>query len=189
MKLSERVAELMKGRKVQLHPWQIDWLAELVAPLNSGDKRILEVGTGTGTSLLTMVLTAPDAWYTTIDIVDRSPIVALAQPWCKHRIAAYTGPSTEYVKYISAGYDFIFIDADHRHTGLDLPWFNHLHPGGTILFHDYSDAEVWVRNAVDALGMSLGRTPDLKRVYDGIGMAGYTRREGERWLTIAPQAT
>lgn len=84
---------------------------------------------------------------------------------------------------------FIFVDGDHRAEAVrhDMGWFNYLASGGLILFHDYSPAGSArpcpdVHDTLNAARDALGRDFDvLVASDDGVGMAGWVRRDGEVW--------
>ena len=90
-------------------------------------------------------------------------------------LAGYKGPA----------FDVVFVDGDHKQVARDLPWFNWIHPGGLMLFHDYSPAESThacppVYDVVNARAIRLGRELDVLLVDDTLaGIAGFYKQKWE----------
>lgn len=170
--------------KAGLLDYQGHALAVLARDVNKPKARILEVGTNHGYSAAVMRLAAPQATIVTLEPVRevrkkaRENLEGMAITVDPHTSAAYLEEST-------GRYDLIFVDGDHKHIGVDLPWFNHLRRGGLILFHDYSpeDAEHPCPPVYKALTEGfLERPPDILIRDDGLtGMAGWYRRQGESY--------
>jgi predicted O-methyltransferase YrrM len=152
-----------------------------------GGGRVLEIGTGFGSSTYMLSKAWPLVEIVSLTISERE--AEQARGFLKR---AGMAPVTVLVKS-SLDYlaetggrpwrDLIFVDGDHRRAAADLVWFNALKPGGALLFHDYSpQACPPVYAAVNALGACLGREPDVLLMdTDRIGLAGFYRREGEQW--------
>lgn len=175
---------------MQMLPWQmlalygLAWKQSKVCERTG--MRILEIGTGHGSSAYMLAKAAP-----TEEIVSLTASIRegdLARTFLKGAVGDQVRvlPSLSLAHYaatVGQTWDVIYVDGDHRNCARDLVWFNRLRPGGLILFHDYSPKAcppVW--DAVGVLGQALGRAPDVALMdTDGIGMAGYYRQEGDQW--------
>ncbi len=96
--------------------------------------------------------------------------------------------STALLPVVGVRFDLIFVDGDHKRVRADFPYFNHIRPGGLIVFHDYSP-ETSVRacppvyEGLNLMRERLGRDFDVLVVDSGgVGMAGFVRRTGEEWV-------
>lgn len=140
---------------------------------------ILDIGTfkGYSASILAQtgrpVITLNPAW--------REAVAAASNlaPW--RNVAVLGVPSWDYLAQCQGSrFGLVFVDGDHKRALRDAAWFDRLSVGGLILFHDVETAGV--AKAVDALGVKLGRAPDVAITdTDGVSMAGYCRRRGELW--------
>jgi predicted O-methyltransferase YrrM len=177
---------------MQMLPWQMVALYGLAWDQAHGlaDRlggRILEIGSGHGGSAYMIVRAWPWAQFISLTISSTEARIAaeyLAKEGGPHVHILVTASSEFLAGHNGLPLDLIYVDGDHRHCAADLAWFNHLADKGLILFHDYSpQACPPVYAAVNALGQALGREPDVVLMdTNEIGMAGFYRREGERWL-------
>ncbi|MEV7230540.1 O-methyltransferase [Polymorphospora sp. NPDC051019] len=82
-------------------------------------KRVLEVGTFTGYSSLSMIeVLPPDAEITTCEISQEHADIArkhIAAAGYGDRISVRVGPALETVSTLTGPYDFVLLDADQRH--------------------------------------------------------------------------
>ena len=175
---------LTKAKEIrgQLLPYQAALLFELVEAYNYTGAQILEIGTLAGYSAAIMAQAAPEAKITTINAAKHEIPQAVENLMPYSNVQVRYGVSWELLAaYPDPAFDVVFVDGDHKHAGLDAPWFNKLRPGGLILFHDFTP--VGSKPVVDAvmwMARKLGRAPDVV-VQDskGVGMAGFYRRGGE----------
>ena len=175
---------------MQMLPWQMVALYGLAWTKSRFCERtgirLLEIGTGHGSSAYMLAKAAPTA-----EIVSLTASVRegdLARTFLRGAVGDQVRvlPSRSLAYYaatVGQTWDLIYVDGDHRNCAKDLVWFNRLWDWGLILFHDYSPKAcppVW--DAVGVLGQSLGRAPDVELMdTNGIGMAGFYRKEGEQW--------
>lgn len=109
-----------------------------------GCKRVLEFGTFTGYSALTMAENLPeDGTVTTIDINPQTSSIA-KEFWLKsthgHKITQKMGAGLEVMESINERFDLIFIDADKNNYLNYLKWsLNHLTQQGFIV----TDNTLW----------------------------------------------
>lgn len=180
------------GMKREIAAYQAAALYALVKPYDGG--RILEIGTAWGYSAAIMAFAAPKA-----QIITLNPNVAEAKI-ARQNLDSFKNVTVEILKsweylggYQGAPFDFIFIDGDHKRVKADLPFWEHLAPGGTMLFHDYSPLGATegkggcgrecppVYEAVNWFAGELDKTePDILVVDDGnVGMAGFIKPKGK----------
>jgi len=155
---------------------------------------ILEIGTAWGYSAAILSMAAPQAMITTLN---PKPTEV---PYARKHLAPYTNVSVEQVcswDYLSeptGPLSMVWVDGSHDQVRRDFPWFNRLHAGGLMLFHDYapdgsSRPCQCVYDAVNELRDALGRDYDVLVSDDtGTGIAGFYKREGEAWPTEQPQS-
>jgi len=167
--------------KREIAAYQAAALYALTKPYDGG--RILEIGTAWGYSAAIMAKAAPKA-----QIITLNPNVEEARTARKYlepykNVTVETLKSWEYLQeYKGAPFDLIFVDGDHKRVRADLPFWEHVAPGGTFFFHDYSPdgtprACPPVYEAVNAFTIELGKTePDILVVDNkGVGMAGFVK--------------
>lgn len=157
----------------------------LASEHNRASANILELGSAVGYSASMLAQGAPLARITTLN--PRPGEYELAQanlePWPNVQVIAMCSWDYDAV-YYGPAFDFIFVDGNHGKILQDMPWFNKLKIGGTILFHDYGPVYyIPIYEAVNNFAAKLGRTLDIM-VMDtetSDGIAGLTRRAGEKW--------
>lgn len=139
-------------------------------------KRVLEIGTYHGATAAKLAAVAPEAVVTSLDIFRG----VSATNWFRNRRRnqrLYVGTAQQLEAEGAAGFDLIFVDADHRHG----PCLADLHcaermlaPGGRLFVHDYdlgrwpgvvkaveefTASPVWRGSGVADLLMELVREP------------------------------
>lgn len=185
--MNANIPQIPLDRKMQMLPWQMCALYVLAADYCRPAGRILEIGTGFGTSAYMLAKARPLASIESLTINEREAAMAngFLQNMVGDRVQIMVRPSSEHWRLSHVRYDLIFVDGDHKRCHADLPWFNRLREGGLILFHDYSpQACPPVYAAVGELGQAVGREPDVALMdSNGIGMAGFVRSKGETWPT------
>ena len=167
----------------QLLPYQATALFELVHSYAGRGAHILEIGTAAGYSAAVMAQAAPDAQIVTLNAAAHEIQAAIKNLRPYPNATVRLGRSWEILpKYEGPALDVIFVDGDHRRAALDVPWFNWAAVGGLMLFHDFTrSGSMPVVIAVRGMAIALGREPDvLIEDSNGIGMAGFYRREAER---------
>ena len=98
--------------------------------------------------------------------------------WTQRNVQVLAKASEEFQQEVArrgVGVDLVFVDGDHHHCELDMPWWEVLKPGGLMLFHDYTRKYQSVVTCVDGLVKRLGKErPDILLVNgkNGQGMAG-----------------
>ncbi|MDD5059297.1 MAG: class I SAM-dependent methyltransferase [Sideroxydans sp.] len=175
---------LMPG--AQMRAYQMLALYGLVRQFNSAGMAILEIGTGHGNSAYMLSKAAPEARIVSLSLNKHEAWPAQHALWraqCGNvqvrvmRSDRYRRASPDVL------WDMIYVDGDHKHILVDMPWWNRVRPGGLMVFHDYSkQACPPVFQALNDWRQRLGREFDVLVVdSEGIGMAGWYRREGELW--------
>jgi len=145
-----------------LYGWESVALSVFVKGVLPADAKIVNVGSGVGTSGLSMKLGNPKANITTVDISAGGPLGGLENERNAFEKAPgvplptqVLGDSSTIGKTWKGGdLDLVLIDGDHSREGItkDIDaWYPHVKAGGYIGFHDYQ-ALVWadVKNVVDA---------------------------------------
>lgn len=175
--------DLPKSQHMQMLPWQMYALHVLAEGQCAKGGAILEIGTGFGTSAYMMARAAPFVLITSITNNVKEAAMARRFLAGKRATVLTVDSAAYFAQSADTRWDMIYLDADHKRCADDLPWFNRLRAGGLMLFHDYSPVACPpVFAAVGALGKALGREPDIDLIdSDGIGMAGFIRREGDAW--------
>jgi len=183
-KILKRVRSRVPALKREIAIYQAAALYTAVRPLRGQAARILEIGTAWGYSAAVMAEAAPDA-----QIITLNPLVeeaTIAQEHLRHypNVTVKMEKSWEYLKQNDGkAYDFIFVDGDHKRVRLDLPWWDRLKVGGSILFHDYAPEGSYracppVYNALNDFASTLGHEFDYLIVDDGnVGMAGFIKEQ------------
>lgn len=171
---------------MQMLPWQMLALYGLAWRQCRKGGRILEIGTGFGSSAYMLAKAAPAA-----EIVSLTANVSegdMARQFLRSAVGEQVKvlnvlSLAHYAATVGQTWDLIFVDGDHRNCQRDLVWFNRIGVGGLILFHDYSPSACPpVYAAVGKLAWHLHRDPDVRLLDDDdIGMAGFYRQEGESW--------
>ena len=164
-------------------PYQMVALFGLATRYNRKGARILEIGTGHGSSAFMISRAASRAAIVTLTVNALEANRArsgLARAGCTN-VNIIVERSVEYFKRGVEAWDAIFVDGNHKHIAADLPWFNRLQVGGFFLCHDYSqDSNPIVYTVLNGLADRLGRGFDVSVIDElRLGMAGFYRRDGE----------
>ncbi len=102
-------------------------------------KSILEIGTANGCSGIGMLLEAPSARLTGIEINEDIVLEAkqnLKDFGLSDRARFFVGDANEIVPQLTGKYDFIFLDGPKGHYKQYLPWLLPLLNAGGVLFAD-----------------------------------------------------
>lgn len=185
-------AKLPTGMQYQLRPYQMLALFGLATAYVARGSRILEIGTGHGASGVMLAQAASGAQILSLTTSAKEAKLA-AENWQAARlpnISAATWASWDYLVSPARArdpLDMVFVDGDHNRIVLDMPWFNELKVGGLFVCHDYSPvgargASPIVYEVLNRFRDQLGRDLDVEIIDElQTGMAGFYRREGERW--------
>jgi predicted O-methyltransferase YrrM len=143
---------------------------------------VLDIGTFKGYSASLLAQAQPSQPVVTLNPCEAEAAEAMGYlaPW--RNVTVLIAASWDVLDWYSGpDLSLVFVDGDHKQAARDVPWFDRLRVGGLLLFHDYTPAQSpHVVEAVDGLATRLGRPPDVLIVdMDGVGMAGFCRREGE----------
>jgi len=166
----------------QIKYYQAGLIFALMQQYNKEGNLIAEIGTRLGYSASIIAQAAPLAKVITYETEISRVIRAKGKLLPFKNIKVIQGISWEILKtYEGPQLAAIFVDGDHKHASLDVPWFNWLQPDGLILFHDYTVlGSIHVVTAVDKMVATFNRPPDIEVIdSNGIGMAGFYRQEGE----------
>jgi predicted O-methyltransferase YrrM len=144
--------------------------------------QFLEIGTAWGYSAAVMAEAASLATITTLNPKPSEFERAVKHLKPYENVTPKLVHSWDYLEgYAGEALDLIFVDGNHDQVERDLPWWDHLKPGGLMLFHDYSPDGSGrpcqqVMDKVDAWAASNELEPGV-RVEDnrGIGMIGFYR--------------
>jgi predicted O-methyltransferase YrrM len=127
--------------------------------LARGANRVVELGTGTAWTAIAFALADPQRTVATYDpreFEQRQRYLAMVPSHVRQRIDLR--PERGDVRGSGAPVDLLFIDigAHTKEQTVDAynAWAALVAPGGTIAFHDYSDAWPGVREAVESLGLT-----------------------------------
>jgi len=162
-------------------------LYRLSTQYNFAGSNILEIGTALGGSAAIIASAAPLANIVTLDPnVDRS---AKASKLLRHwdNVVVRNEKSWDYLStYTSPQLNLILVDGDHAYgVWQDVSWWNWLHDGGLILFHDYSDTLLLnIHNCVNELRRLLGRQFDVYISTSIKGFVGYYHRNEDPIITL-----
>jgi predicted O-methyltransferase YrrM len=124
-----------------------------------GARQVVEVGTGTGWTTLSLALANPSCEIVTFDVVhqpERDAYLDLVDRSVTDRIEWVIAPG-EVAPVGVDDVDFLFIDAAHDYASTVESfeaWKPRLSPGATVAFHDYDDPQ-WpgVTEAIRHLGI------------------------------------
>ena len=172
----------------EIRPYQRALLYLLTQAYDRRGAVFLELGTFLGNTAAIMAEAAPQAAILTLNVKAHEVKQARLnlKPW--PQVHALEFASRFFLEAAEGTqYDVIFVDGDHKNIRYDLPWIDHLRPGGLMLFHDYSpkDARVAcvpVYDALNEFAEMLGRPLDVAVAdTDKLGMAGIYKREGDTW--------
>jgi hypothetical protein len=155
-----------------LYGWESVTLSVFVKGFLPADAKIVNIGAGVGTSVLSMTIGNPQAKIIEVDISSGGPNGGLENtrnafmkaPGLPLPKQVLSDSSTAGRNWTENDLDFVFIDGDHSSVGLtkDIEaWLPHVKRGGYIGFHDYQ-AVVWaaVKQVVDE--MMVGCEPFLE---------------------------
>jgi predicted O-methyltransferase YrrM len=142
-----------------LSRWEASFIEGLAAsiPFPEEPARVVEVGTGKGTSLariLTGLTFHIDAMVWSIDLLDcieaRKHIESCQIPNWRYRLLV--GDSVAVAKEWDEPLDMLYLDGNHSYEGVlaDVDaWYPHLLVEGILAFHDYGNRKHEVTRAVD----------------------------------------
>jgi predicted O-methyltransferase YrrM len=130
--------------------------------LARGCSRIVELGTATAWTAITLALDDPKRRVMTYDIRDESRRIEpkhymeLASPDVRARIDLVVAPGSTGPRD-AAPVDLLYIDSSHeREQTIEevRAWQPHLRPGAPVLFDDYTNPDYpGVREAIEELGL------------------------------------
>ena len=145
------------GDPTYCSPWEGAFLEGLVA--NCPDPaRVVEIGTGRGTSLLRILYGLSlheDARVWTIDLLEQEEVreVMEAAQIPNWRYDMLVGDSVEIGESPNwEPLDLVFVDGSHSYEGVKADvaaWVPHLKEDGVLVFHDYRNRKHRVTKAVD----------------------------------------
>lgn len=174
----KRVARI----KREVDEFQAAALYVLAKQYDRPSAKFLEIGTAWGYSAAVQASAAPQA-----DIATINPRSDENESAWKHlrdfnNVRILETRSWDYLaEYSGRDIDFMFVDGDHKRLRLDLPWWGHIAPGGTMLFHDYSPETSRrpcpvVFEILNEWRDTLGRDFDVSIIDDsGVGIVGYVQ--------------
>lgn len=116
-------------------------LAILAKQYDRPSAHILEIGASRGYTACVMQLAAPQAQITTLEPHRgrREEARAAIQGRLGVNVRPHgSGAWLEHAIAEGLSYDMIFVDGDHKHVALDLPFWNLLRRNGLFVHHDYS---------------------------------------------------
>jgi hypothetical protein len=128
----------------------------------AGSRLVVELGTGTAWTTITLALADPHRRVVSYDIPDLSRAIgpqhylALVDPAVRERIELVVGPGAAGAE-TSGPVDLLYIDSSHE-RGQTIEeveaWSPKLRPGAAVVFDDYGNADFpGVREAVERLGL------------------------------------
>jgi predicted O-methyltransferase YrrM len=127
--------------------------------LARGRSRIVELGTATGWTAITLALGDPDCRVETYDVFERTEphrYLVLVGPDVKKRIEFVLAPGSTGPRD-RGPVDLLYIDSSHarEQTIAEVrAWQPHLRLGAPVLFDDYSHTDYpGVREAIEELGL------------------------------------
>jgi predicted O-methyltransferase YrrM len=134
--------------------------------LARGCHHVVELGTATGWTAITLALDVPERRVVTYDVLSRGPerYLELVRPDVRGRIEIVVAPGSTGPRD-RLPIDLLYIDSSHQRaeTIAELQaWQSHLRPGALVLFDDYTNAAYpGVREAVEQLGLAGERRGKL----------------------------
>jgi predicted O-methyltransferase YrrM len=129
-------------------------------------RRIVELGTATGWTAITLALDDPERRVVTYDWygLDVSRYMELVRPEVRERIELVIAPGSSGPRDRQP-VDLLYIDSSHEReqTVAEVrAWQPHLRPGATVLFDDYANPDFpGVREAIEELGLEGERRGTL----------------------------
>lgn len=192
-----RAQRQVPTKKRQIAEYQAAALYALARPYDRAGARILEIGTFLGYSAAVLAQACPRAEIVTLNPNKVEALMAQGylRPYRNVTVSAMCSWDflDVHVRRQRAPYDLIFVDGDHARILKDLPWYDHLRPGGLFFHHDYAPEGTYracppVYEALNQLRDALGRDFDALVVDDGgVGMAGFIRRDEDAgWRELMP---
>ena len=167
--------------------YQAAALYAVCKPYNRVDANILEIGTYYGFTAAVIAQAAPLAQIVSLNPLQWECDAARKVLAGFRNIRIDCIPSQDYLSnYQGPELDMVFVDGNHKEIRADLPFWNWLTVGGTILFHDYTPkgsprACPPVVRGLNHFYEVLGRDADHRFVDDVfIGMLGWIKREGDK---------
>jgi predicted O-methyltransferase YrrM len=125
-----------------------------------GRRQIVELGTATGWTAITMALEDPRRRVDSYDVTgwpEREHYLKLAGPRVRAQVRTVIGPGSTGPAH-GHPVDLLYVDSSHEReqTIAEVEaWLPHLAPGAAIVFDDYSHPGYpGVREAIEALGLS-----------------------------------
>jgi predicted O-methyltransferase YrrM len=135
----------------------------ILIELAAGRRRVVELGTATGWTAITLALADPDrevVTYDPIEVTGRDAYLALVDQRVRERIRLIGAPGSSGPRD-QRPVDLLYIDSAHTRedTISELAaWRAVLRPGATVVFDDYTHPEYpGVREAVEELKLSGAR--------------------------------
>lgn len=181
--------------RLEIWAEQAMFLAYLVCTYNRPGGRILELGCARGFSAGLMKLAAPLAEVITVEPHQERRRNARANlEGMDIRVRPETSVALlelHLAEKRKTMYDVVFVDGDHKHIRLDLPWYNFVKVGGLFIHHDYSPESSDrpcppVYEALNEFAEALAHPIDiLMEDSSGVGMAAFIKRKGEKWPTAS----
>jgi predicted O-methyltransferase YrrM len=124
-----------------------------------GRRRVVELGTATAWTAITLALDDPQRYVATYDLLDRPErhrYLALIGPDVRSRITLVIGPGSSGPRDPEP-VDLLYIDSSHEREETIAEvraWQPYLRPGALVLFDDYAHPDYpGVRNAIEQLGI------------------------------------
>jgi predicted O-methyltransferase YrrM len=134
--------------------------------LARGCTRVVELGTATAWTAITLALDDPDRRVLSFDVLRRAPerYLQLVGPDVRRRIELMLAPGSTGPRDRQP-VDLLYIDSSHEREQTIAEvrtWQPHLRPGALVLFDDYTNPDYpGVREAVDELGLEGERRATL----------------------------
>jgi Methyltransferase domain len=127
--------------------------------MTEGRRRVVELGTATAWTAITLALDDPRRRVVTYDVIEREEakrFLALVGPDVRERIDLVVAPGCTGPRDRQP-VDLLYIDSSHtrEHTIAEVrAWRPYLRPGAPILFDDYTHPDYpGVREAIEELGL------------------------------------
>lgn len=133
---------------------------KVLLELARGRRHVVELGTATGWTAISLALADPARRVVTFDPFERPEpdrYLALVPPSVRQRIELVIAPGSAGPRH-DGPVDFLYIDSSHQRdeTLAEVEaWRPHLVDGALVVFDDYGNPQYpGVRQAVDALGLA-----------------------------------
>jgi predicted O-methyltransferase YrrM len=132
-----------------------------------GHRRVVELGTGTAWTAISLLLADPDRELTSFDPVqrpERDRYLDLVSPAVRRRLTLIGAPGAE-VPPGQAPVDLLYVDSSHERAPTIAEveaWNPALAPGAVIVFDDFDHPDYpGVREAIAELGLDGQRRADM----------------------------